>query len=73
MLYNSTDIQTQKPAKLICDDRSQNRGFLLGKYEGRDGRGAIGGSEMLVMFCFLVCIMVIRCIKSVIIYQALHS
>ena len=23
--------QTQKPAKLICDDRSQNRGFLLGQ------------------------------------------
>ena len=63
----------KKKAGFIYDDRSQNRGFLLGKYERRDGRGAIGGSEMLVMFCFLVCIMVIRCIKSVIIYQALHS
>ena len=43
------------------------------KYNGRDGRGAIGGSEMLVMFCFLIGIMIIRYVKSVIIYQALHS
>lgn len=39
------------------------------KYEGRDGMGAIVGSEMLVMFCFLTGMMVIWCVKSVIIYQ----
>lgn len=49
-------------------------GLPLGiNVRGEMRESVMGASEMLVMFYFLISIVVVWCVKSVIIYQALHS